>query len=478
MTVKGLLEKLESRPFLRNFSLLTIGNFGSRVIAMVINIIVARFLAPEKYGEYSLVITYISMFYFVASLGLGPLVTRSVAREQHNSEYYFRLSMLLRLAGFVLSSLAFFIYGAVTRTPFSTVAIYSILGGVFLESLWDGEQNVAFGAQRMEWNTIIGIASSLLTLAIYLLMPRSAFSVASVLAVYLGVFVLKDIAYYLCLKRFRLLQLEDTDLKITSSACWDYLKAAMPFYVMYLLGLFTGQFPILFLEKHSGIEQVAFFNTANKLLLPITLFMTTAFSAFFPNQSILFAEDRQAFSDQTRKVMSLVCGAGIYMALSVCLFKEELVLLLYGEAYAQTANVMACQCWYVVMYGIFCLNGNTLGAADAQKKLAVCSVVYAIVSTPILFVSSKYGADGLAAGFVVASVINLMYIFPVLKTTVGGSFDWKFSVTLLSVLFVSVAVGLFGVSWLPLAWRVLLFVALSASLLIFRKPLMALVTNR
>ena len=71
-----------------------------------------------------------------------------------------------------------------------------------------------------------------------------------------------------------------------------------------------------------------------------------------------------------------------------------------------------------------------------------------------------------------------MYIFPVLKTTVGGSFDWKFSVTLLSVLFVSVAVGLFGVSWLPLAWRVLLFVALSASLLIFRKPLMALVTNR
>lgn len=475
----SLKQSLESRPFLRNFSLLTVGNFGSRLISMVINIIVARVLAPERYGEYSLVLTYISMFYFVASLGLSQLVTRSVARDQENSYYYFRLSLLLRLLGFVVAAVAFGIYGMVAGAEFSTVAVFSILGGVFLESLWDGQQNVAFGMQRMEWNTIIGIASTLLNLLVYLFMyfclPRSLFTVESVLLIYIAIYILKNAAYYWCMKRYGLLRLEDTCREISMPVCRSYLRESMPFYVMYLLGLFTGQFPILFLEHNAGLEEVAFFNTANKLLLPITLFMNTAFSAFFPNQSILYAKDKQAFSEQTRKVLAIVCGIGIFLALCVSLFKGEIVWLLYGDAYINTADVLSYQTWYVVMYSIFCLNGNTLGAADAQKKLAVCSVVYAVVSTPILYYSSSFGADGLAIGFVIASVINLAYIMPVLKLTVGGSMDWKFSIGLIAVLFGAAALGIFAFGVLPLPVRLAILVIMCAAVLVERKRIIALV---
>ncbi len=463
------LHKLDSRPFLRNFSLLTVGNFGSRIISMVINIIVARFLAPERYGEYSLVLTYISMFYFVASLGLSQLVTRSVAREQDHSAFYFRLSLVLRGGGFIVSAVAFALYAFFTHQEFSSFVIFSILGGVFLESLWDAEQNVAFGMQRMEWNTVIGISATLLNLVIYLLMPRSWFTVESVLAVYLGVYVLKTVAYYVCLKHFSLLRGDGGQKHISFQESQDYLKQAMPFYLMYLLSLFTGQFPILFLEHNTGVVEVAYFNTANKLLLPITLFMQTAFSAFFPNQSILFARDRAAFSMQTRKVLALVCGLGVYMAISASLFKGELVALLYGADYANTANVLAYQCWYTVLYGIFCLNGNTLGAADAQGKLAVCSVIYALVSTPILYFSSRRGAEGLAAGFVLASILNLLYIFPVLKKTVGGAMTWKFSGLLLAVVFASIAFSLFAIDALSLPWRIALFFALSMGIFAGRK---------
>lgn len=473
MTAGGLKRVFESHPFLRNFSLLTVGNFGSRFLSMIINIIVARVLAPEHYGEYSLVLTYVSMFYFVASLGLSQLVTRSVARDQDNSDYFFRLSLWLRLLGFVIAAVAFGIYGVVMKVDFSTVALFAILGGVFLESLWDAQQNVAFGMQRMEWNTIIGISSTLLNLLVYLFMyfclPRSFFTVASVLWVYLGIYIIKNAAYYFCMRRFGLLRLHDVDRPITLPVCRSFLIESFPFYIMYLLGLFTGQFPILFLEHNAGIEEVAYFNTANKLLLPITLFMNTAFSAFFPNQSILFAKDRQAFSRQTRRVLMLVCGIGVFLALCISLLKGEIVWLLYGEAYRSTADVLAYQSWYVVMYSIFCLNGSTLGAADAQLKLAVCSVIYALVSTPILYFSSRFGAHGLAMGFVVASIINLAYIIPVLKRTVGGSMTWGFSLGLLGVLFAAAALSIFVFGGLPLAWRLVLLVLLCASGLVFIK---------
>ncbi|MBR5904990.1 MAG: oligosaccharide flippase family protein [Bacteroidales bacterium] len=440
---------------------------------MVTNIIVARVLAPEHYGEYSLVLTYISIFYFVASLGLNQLVTRSVARDQDNSEYYFRLSLILRLFGFLVAALAFGVYGYIAKVDLTVVAVFSILGGVFLESLWDGQQNVAFGMQRMEWNTIIGLASALLNLLIYVFMysclPRAWFTVESVLLIYIGVYVLKNIAYYICMRRYSLLRLEDCSRKITAPVCRSFLIESLPFYVMFLLALFTGQFPILFLENNAGIEEVAYFNTANKLLLPITLFMTTAFSAFFPNQSILFAKDKEAFSRQTRNVLGIVCGTGVFLALCISLFKGEIVWLLYGDAYRNTADVLSYQTWYTVMYGIFCLNGNTLGAADAQKKLAACSIIYAVVSTPILYYSSKYGADGLAIGFVVASIINLTYIMPVLKHTVGGSLTWGFSLGLLAFVFASAAVGIFVFGRIPLAWRIVLLVIMCASVFVERK---------
>jgi O-antigen/teichoic acid export membrane protein len=471
----SIWNKIKEHTFLRNFSLLAVGNFGARFIAMVTNIIVARYLAPERYGEYSLVLTYISIFYVVASLGLNQLVIRSVARDQGNSEYYFKLSLILRMLGFVVSAVAFALYCVISQKSFETFIIFAILGGVLLDTLWEGEQNVAFGMQKMEWNTIIGLVSSILNLVCYVLLPRAWFTVYSVLSIYLLFYFLRTVAYYVCLKRFNLLRLESKDLTFSVEECKGYLIESFPFYIMFLLGLLTSQFPILFLERHSGIEEVAFFNTANKLLLPITLFMNTAFSAFFPNQSILFAQDKNAFSLQTRKVLALVCGIGIYMAMAASLFKSEIVLVLYGESYACTANVLAYQCWYLVLYCVFCLNGNTLGAADSQKKLAICSVVYAIISTPILLYASRFGAEGLAKGFVVASIINLIYIMPVLKKTVNGAFTWSFSFALLLVLFCSMGIGLFAIDNLSLAWRAVVFVALTAFVIIERKRLVALV---
>lgn len=458
--MNSLKQKISESPFLRNFSLLSIGNFGTRFISMITNIIVARGLAPESFGVYSLVITYVSLLYFVASLGLGQLVIRSVSRNQGNSRYYFKISLRLRVLGFLISAVAFGIYGVVSSESFSTIAVLSILGGVFFESLWDAQQNIAFGMQRMEWNAAVSIGSSVLNLLICICLPKRFFTVNIFLIIYLAIYIVKNIVYYVLLTRSGMLTEDGRHHDIDFRSCVLYLKEAMPFYIMYLLGIFTGQLPILFLNHFTNPEQVAFFNVANKLLLPITLFMQSAFSAFFPNQSILFAKDRGAFSKQTRKVLFICTVVGVYFAVFVTLFKGEVVNILYGTEYGSASRVMALQCWYTVMYGIFCINGQTLGAADSQKKLAICSIVYAFVSTPILYFMSKRGAESLAMAFVIASIINLLYIMPVLKKTVGYSLTWKFSFGLVLGVIIMMT-GSLVTSDLPLVFRIAIFVIVS-----------------
>ena len=428
--------KFKENKFLRNFSLLTIGNFGSRGLAMVTNIILARKMEPENYGEYTIVLTFINIFYFIASLGLNQFIIRSVARDQRNSKDYFRISFILRIGGFFFSALCFAIYGIVCPRDWSTIVVFSILAGTLLESIWECQQNISFGMQKMEWNTVVSLVGAGINVVAFFLLPRKFFSVENVLVIYILLFFIKDLVYYLGLNNPQMLTSTSARrTTISFGTCKNYISESFPFYILMVMGLFTSQFPVVFLENNAGLREVAYFNSANKLIMPMMILVNTIFSAYFPNQSQLFATDREKFASQTKKILLLVALFVSISAFGVSLFRYEIVDILYGQQYIGAVDVMAYQSWYMALYALFCLNGNTLGAADSQKKLAICSIVYAVLSTPILYYSSKFGAIGLSIGFIITSFINLLYIYPIMMKTISNSLSYRYSIKVLGTIF-------------------------------------------
>lgn len=442
---------------------------------MISNVLVARLLEPENFGIYALVLTYISVFYAISSLGLNQLTIRSVARDQSNSIHYLKLSMSLRIIGFVIAAILFSVYCYVFVLNYPTLIILLILAGIFLENVWNGLQNIAFGMQHMEWNSIVNVSSSLLLLIIYLILPKSLFIVSFIFFLHIVILCLKDVGYYISLKKSFLLRETTKNQCLTTKEMKSFLKESFPFYVLTLLGLFTNQFPTLFLEHNSGVESVAYFSTANKLLLPLTIFLNTAISAFFPNQSQLYNSDRCRFGKQTVRVIWIVTIIGILISFVISAFRQEFVFLLYGDSYQSTADVMAWQCWYLVMYAIFCFNGSTLGAADAQRKLSMCSIVYAIVSTPILYFSSRYGANGLSIGYVVASIINIMYIFPVLKKVLNNALTWRFYFTYMVIFILSLGVSMSISQSLSIWMRIIIVIVVLSIIYLSRNKLSTLI---
>ena len=222
---------------------------------------------------------------------------------------------------------------------------------------------------------------------------------------------------------------------ISISTYKKYITESFPFYILMLMGLFTSQFPVVFLENNAGLREVAYFNSANKLIMPMMILVNTIFNAYFPNQSQLYATDRNKFTSQTKLLLMLVALFVSISAFLVSMFRYEIVNILYGQQYLDAVDVMAYQSWYMALYALFCLNGNTLGAADSQKKLAVCSIAYAVVSTPILYFSSIYGAVGLSIGFIVTSFINLLYIFPIMMKTISNTLSYRYSLKVLGLIF-------------------------------------------
>ena len=414
-----------------NFSVLAVGEVLSHLATMVINIVLARKLAPALFGEYTLIITYLAIFTTISSLGVRQVIIRSIARHQENSLFFFRISLYLRFWGFLFAVSVYAFYVYVADKNFATSISVILLAGVFSNSLWDALQNVAFGMQRMEWTSIINVTGNLILMSFYLLLPNSLFSVKIVVLFFVSILLLKDFCYYISIKLNKLLT---SSGELLPTNYYGILKESFPFYLLSLFTLFSTQLPVVFLEMNSNIEEVAFFNSANKLLLPLTLFMNTAMTAIFPNQAQLYARNKRNFGLLSKKILLFLVVIGCFLALSVSLLRNELVLILFGEIYKNTGDVMSFQCWFLVLNIIFNFIGTTFGAADRQKLLAITSFVYAGISFPILYYSAYYGAIGLSIGYIIAGVINMTYNYYYFIKTLSIYISLKFTVCLFGLI--------------------------------------------
>lgn len=470
---------IKNSLFLRNFSVLTLGESVGHVINMLTNIYLARLLTPAFYGEYTLLMTYISLFYTVSALGLRQIVIRTIARNQNNSRIVFYYSVLLRLYGYVLGVIVLFVYNWISPLGMSDFLIAALLLGVFAQSFWDAFQNVAFGMQRMEWTSIINVTGSICILLTYIVLPASVISVEMVAIIYIAWFLLKDMAYLVSLYRNHLLTRDSSNVVMESIGTRKrMLKDSMPFYILSIFTMFSSQFPILFLERNSSIEEVAYFNTANKLLLPMTMLINTSLVALFPNQAQLFVENKVAFANQVKRIMSFIIGLGILLGIVITLFRTELVWVLYGGKYANTGEVMAFQCWYLVVYTIFGFIGGTMGAADRQNLLAGCSIAYAVVSVPFLFYGSYYGAQGLALAYIVASAVNMTYHYYFLNKILDNRLSRSFTIKLFSSIIIAFLAANYILCILSFWLKVLFILGLFIGAYIKRNIILAFLKSR
>lgn len=453
----SIKEKYKQSKLVQNFSQLAIGEIGSRFFNIFTNIILARYLAPERYGEYSYLLTQIVIFGAIASLGLRQLLIREIARHPESTKLYLSISIFWRLIGIIFSLIIFItfqhIIGESTPTPLLILLFTAILS----ESIWDMLQNIAMGLQRLKITSIINIATAGSILIVYILTPPNYISVEYVLLILVVSYLLRDIIYYLLLKKNKFFT-GTYNFHLKNPMYINILKDSFPFYILILFGLLTNQFPIIFLKMNSGEAAVAFFNTANKILLPMTLLFNTALAAFFPNQALLFQNDKIAFGKQTKKAITFIVYFGIGMCFCISLFRSEIIYILYGDLYKTAGDVISYQCWYFVLFAIFSINGSVLGAANQQKKLSYLSILYAIISTPILYIFSYYGAEGIAKGYIIASTLNMLIIFPNIIKISFKQITIKFSIRLFAFLLVILIVSTLIPQNIPLYIRICILI--------------------
>ena len=88
---------MDSSKIAQNTTYLTIASIFQKLLSFIYFAFIAKILGTEALGQYQVVLSFTGIFIIFMDFGLGPVLTREVAKEEDKLKNYFSKVFGLKL---------------------------------------------------------------------------------------------------------------------------------------------------------------------------------------------------------------------------------------------------------------------------------------------------------------------------------------------------------------------------------------------
>ena len=400
------------------------------VMRMVIVAVIARYLGTAGFGEFAFVMATTAFVLTLTDFGLEPIMVRDM--NIAGADRARIVGGILALRGLMGAVILAGMAGIVALSDWSRPVCLAMLVASVSQVLMAG-QMVMLGVLRAHERMGYDATTSILYQSVSLGLTGAAVALDTGL-VGIAVAQLAGEAVKLALltgwveRRFLKLRL-----------VWDaqqaayHLREALPIIGLALTTVVSFRLNVLFLQAWRGAEDIALFDSSQRLVLSITLIPLMVVVAIFPALSRMAGRDGVAFRDAyvTAFKYLLIMGLGFTVLLAV--WAEPILRLLFGPAFAAGAGSMRLLALCIVAGFLIPLT-NYVMTSIGRQALAMAGVVAGVVVNVIvnLFLVPTLGHVGAAAGFAAGTVVAMAVNMVLVRRLLGPA-------------------GLAGVAWRPCA---------------------------
>jgi O-antigen/teichoic acid export membrane protein len=420
---------------------LFLGAASASIILAVSAILMGRFLGPELYGQYNLVLVIPSLLLLFTDLGINAGITKFVANLRAEGKYervpaIIRHGMLSRIAIGVIVlvlSLIFATYFAllINRPEFTfyiQIASFSLIFQVILST-----SNSAFvGLDKSEYCALTTIVRAVLTTMLQVALVFFSFSVAGALIGLVGGFVIAAIlsSFILFIRLLKPTTRRNAMNPLYESGhqIFAYLaRYGMPVYVSVVLIGFFPLYQQVILAFFSSDMAIGNFRAAYNfvsLLTVISSSLTTALLPAFSKLELAKPEVLNAFFNKANKYASLII---VPITFSVIIFSSPIVQFLYGPNYTSAPIFLSLSCsvyllsiiGYLTLLSMF----NGLGKTRITMNVTLVNLVILLALSPLL--AAIYNVVGVILASLVSTVVATVYAAAVATRRFGIRFNFK-----------------------------------------------------
>jgi O-antigen/teichoic acid export membrane protein len=393
-----------------NTSSIFFGNIFVKILALFLSVYLARYLGAEYFGEYNFVLTYLSLFVFVANFGLDPILIRDLSRNASEADRIASNIFIIRLLTslFSIALSIFFVkalgYSEETISYVSTLSIILLLQGIsyLFESVFNANLKMSYSA--------IGLVASksLYTIFVFVLISQDR-GLIDILHAYIIAELIRTIITMYYSRNFISLM-----YRVDISLWRSLFKQCLPFIAGYALFIIYYRIDILMLSKMEGNFAVGLYSAAYKLVDPILFIPAALASTLMP----LMAKE---YMNNTLKFKNLYMRGSKYIFLimlpvTIVLFfiSDGLFKLLYTTEYLPAVITFQILTLTLIFNSMNSIQNSLLIAADRQKvntvSVGVCCALNLLLNYLLIPIYSYNGA-AIATLLSVVALFTLQFLF-------------------------------------------------------------------
>lgn len=375
---------------LKNIGWTVLSRIGAQGIAVLSNILLARYLGRDGFGEYAFISSILLIGNAFSTFGTDMILIRSLASDERS--FTLADGLLLQL----LLSL-FYVVGVFTTELFVSVPlslkiyIFALFPLAFFTI-----SNIGLRArQEMKKFSLIQFVSALLQLlAVFALWTFHAEITA------FAVFML-IVQITIALFAFTFHSSHLIHWYFSLSRALALLKASAHMAVIGTLRLVYEKIAVAILPALAGLSMTGIFSVSSRLTDAGKLGHLSAFTAMYPEM----ARDT-GFGKQMKGLRPLLVVAFL-ISVFVFLFAKPMISILFGAEFMPSVQPLRIMIWVISPYVFVTYTSLGLIALGFEKPVLL-SVLTAlsVLLISLIVLNSAFGLNGAAAAVLFAEIIH------------------------------------------------------------------------
>jgi O-antigen/teichoic acid export membrane protein len=352
------------RRVAKNFVALTVSQVLSMGLALVLVILITRYLGSDGYGKLRTALAIGAIITIFAPLGLDQLMVREVARDKTTASKYLGnvlvLESILSVPCFGLIALAAWIM----RLHADSAAVLYIAAGYYiLTSLAGDIRNIFQAYEKMEYIAGLTIIRSIVTLVAGAAVLLMGYGIVAVTWAYFAASALDLVLTLLVsLKRFLRPKLE-IDLVFWKQK----IIQALPFAVLTLVTATYAQIDVIILRALQNFNAVGWYGAATALAYTFGILPSMLSSTIFPVLSRFHVSSKDSLKYTVRKSVKYLLVLGFPIATGIAMLAGPIISLFYGADFSPAVPALRILAIYIPFSFMNAVLGIMLFSMDKQR---------------------------------------------------------------------------------------------------------------
>lgn len=381
-------------------------------------VLLARILEVSDFGVFSLALAVTGIVSILVELGLDQLMIREIARDHSRISEDFMNAAVIKLFLTALALASTFLVLNLTGLASASSRVIIILTIALLPAgFYHLIVSMFMGLERMAYVAAGNLLAELLRLVLMALVLLTGYGLEAIAWMYVISIMFVAITSFAVMR-----------LKVNSELLWPSLSAmlsmarqSLPFMVVGLFFIIYFKIDFIMLAWMKDETMVGSYAAAYRLMESL-LFIPAAFmGAVYPTLSRLSSARRASLLDASSKTMRYMAMIGIPIGFGTTVLAEQIILFLFGEAYAESVLPLQIIIWALVLIFLNCICLVGLNSINLQKLGVlvtgagiICNVTLNLILIP------PYGAVGASSSTVATEVFTTILFLWLFKTKIGS----------------------------------------------------------